>query len=244
MLDNVRSRLRAALLKRLLRPPVDARHVEYSMVMSADDDPAKASPRLLRAATQAVAKAPEIDLSEVTARADSFSYFDVWPGEHYKLLAALVAVLQPKLVVEIGTAQGLSALTIEKFLPEGGKVVTFDIHPWRDIPGTVLTPADFERGRIRQELGDLSDDSVFARHRELLERADLLFVDAPKDGRFEPLFLSKLGEIRPTRPLFVLLDDIRLWNMLAVWRGIRRPKLDLTSFGHWSGTGIIDWAAA
>lgn len=38
-----------------------------------------------------------------------------------------------------------------------------------------------------------------------------------------------------------LFDDIRVWNMLAIWRGIRRPKLDLTSFGHWSGTGLVDY---
>jgi hypothetical protein len=29
--------------------------------------------------------------------------------------------------------------------------------------------------------------------------------------------------------------------MLGVWRGIARPKLDLTSFGHGSGTGLVRW---
>ena len=24
---------------------------------------------------------------------------------------------------------------------------------------------------------------------------------------------------------------------------IARPKLDLTSFGHWSGTGLVEWHA-
>ncbi len=38
-----------------------------------------------------------------------------------------------------------------------------------------------------------------------------------------------------------MFDDIRVWNMLEIWRGIRRPKLDLTSFGHWSGTGLVDY---
>jgi hypothetical protein len=38
-----------------------------------------------------------------------------------------------------------------------------------------------------------------------------------------------------------MFDDIRLWNMLRTWRTINRPKLDLTSFGHWSGTGLVDW---
>ena len=39
--------------------------------------------------------------------------------------------------------------------------------------------------------------------------------------------------------MLILLDDIRLWKMLKIWREISMPKLDLTSFGHWSGTGIV-----
>jgi hypothetical protein len=41
----------------------------------------------------------------------------------------------------------------------------------------------------------------------------------------------------------LVFDDIRIWNMLRIWREIVRPKLDLTSFGHWTGTGIVDWTA-
>lgn len=37
------------------------------------------------------------------------------------------------------------------------------------------------------------------------------------------------------------MDDIRVWTMLKTWREISYPKLDLTSFGHWSGTGIIEF---
>jgi hypothetical protein len=47
---------------------------------------------------------------------------------------------------------------------------------------------------------------------------------------------------RPPHAL-VVFDDIRVMNMVATWRRIARPKLDLTSFGHWSGTGLIDWNA-
>lgn len=43
-----------------------------------------------------------------------------------------------------------------------------------------------------------------------------------------------------TAPI-VMFDDIRLWNMLAIWWRLDRPKLDLTSFWHWSGTGLVDW---
>jgi hypothetical protein len=39
-----------------------------------------------------------------------------------------------------------------------------------------------------------------------------------------------------------MFDDIRFWNMLRIWRNVAAPKLDITSFGHWSGTGLVDWA--
>jgi predicted O-methyltransferase YrrM len=45
------------------------------------------------------------------------------PGEHYRLLAALVKLLQPERVLEIGTFHGLSALALKKFLPSAGKIV-------------------------------------------------------------------------------------------------------------------------
>ena len=75
-----------------------------------------------------------------------------------------------------------------------------------------------------------------------IKAADIIFVDGPKDGRFEQVFLDRLAELHLPKCPLLILDDIRLWNMLAIWRDIRRPKLDLTSFGHWSGTGIVEWS--
>jgi len=66
-------------------------------------------------------------------------------------------------------------------------------------------------------------------------------VDAPKDGIFELKFLENLSTILLPPNALVVFDDIRLWNMLKIWREIKRPKLDLTSFGHWTGTGLVDW---
>ena len=38
----------------------------------------------------------------------------------------------------------------------------------------------------------------------------------------------------------VIDGDIRLLPMVECWRSIASPKFDLTSFDHWSGTGIVD----
>src|SRR4051794_4287970 len=45
----------------------------------------------------------EISFDELTKRPTIPDWFTIWPGEHYRLLAAMVKVMQPKLIVEIGT---------------------------------------------------------------------------------------------------------------------------------------------
>ena len=106
-----------AILQQVLPCPTPVRHAEYSMVMSADDEISRPSPELITTILDAVRIAQRIDLSDVCERIRSGPlYPNVWPGEHYKLLAALVELRRPKLVIEIGTATGLSALALRKFL--------------------------------------------------------------------------------------------------------------------------------
>src|SRR5438132_13726148 len=91
-------------------------------------------------------------------------------------------------------------------------------------------------------LGDLSKPEEFYDHQPILRRAGMIFVDGPKDGIFEQRLLDNMRSASfDTKPMILILDDIRLWNMLGIWRKVSFPKLDLTSFGHWSGTGLIEW---
>jgi predicted O-methyltransferase YrrM len=216
--------------------------MEYSVVVSMDDDPAGPSQRLMDVSLEAIAFARHVDLSWVSQRMPGHPHYpDVWPGEHYKLLAGLVLAHKPKCVIEIGTAQGLGALAMKGSLPAGSALITLDLIPWAEIEQSVLLPSDFADGSLRQVLGDLSDSAFFSSFATTLSACDLLFVDAPKNVHFERAFLRNLTSIRLPPNALVIFDDIRHWNMLQIWREITRPKLDLTSFGHWSGTGIIDW---
>lgn len=219
-------------------PKLGARQWERSLIASADDQ-SQPSERLMDIALPAIAAARELELTELRDRLDGPPWWpEIWPGEHYRLLAGLVKTMEPRVVVEIGTATGLSALALALHLPPGGKVATFDIVPWREYPGVVFREDDFADGRIEQHIADISDPAEFAKRRELFEQADLVFVDAKKDGVQERAFMDNFASL-PQAPLIVF-DDIRQWDMLEVWRGIERPKLDLTSFGHWSGTGLVD----
>lgn len=61
-------------------------------------------------------------MASIVARMKRAPYYpDVWPGEHYKLLAGLVLECRPRVVIEIGTATGLSALAMRQHLPAGAR---------------------------------------------------------------------------------------------------------------------------
>ncbi len=233
---------RPKLLRRILPAPFAARHIEYSLLASTDDD-VQPSERLLSIIIQVLQRAADVRVEDLDRRVPAdFPYPPSrWPGEHYRLLAAFVAVMQPRCIVDIGTEAGLSALALKQLLPTDGHVVTFDLTPWRKYPSTCLSEQDFADRRLTQYTDDLSDPRVMQRHHALLRQAELIFLDAAKDGVMESKFLANLQHVPFVKPPLLVLDDIRVWTMLKVWREIPYPKLDVTSFGHWTGTGLVDW---
>lgn len=217
-------------IKDLLPPPVRVSHGEYSMILSAHDEPSRPTPELIDISLEAIQAAKEIDLTFLQN-----SYANTWPGEHYKLLAGFMQILKPNVVIEIGTATGLSALSMLPFF--SGRLITFDIKEWNSYPNTVLKEGDF--GRLQQIVGDLANPQFFETHSKLIEQASFIFIDATHDGSLEKCLLDQLAKVPFKKPSILLFDDIRVWTMLKMWREIPYPKLDLTSFGHWSGTGLV-----
>lgn len=67
-----------------------------------------------------------------------------------------------------------------------------------------------------------------------------IFMDAPKDDVFEYRMAEKLRRLSPKNLKLLISDDIHFVNVIDFWRYIKSPKLDMTSFGHWSGTGVVD----
>jgi predicted O-methyltransferase YrrM len=221
--------------------PTDASHQEYSLILSQHDEKAKPSSKLILLSLQAIEKANTIDLSHLSKRLSSPPYYpEIWPGEHYKLLAGFVSVLKPKVIIEIGTATGLSALALKEKLPKDGKVHTFDLFSYQQDSQTVLKESDFSDHRLLQHVDDLSQSQTMKQYSPILREASLIFIDATHDGALEKKLLDMLCHIPFDHPVYLLFDDIRVWSMLKMWREITLPKLDLTSFGHWSGTGIVE----
>jgi predicted O-methyltransferase YrrM len=124
-------------------------------------------------------------------------------------------------------------------MAHGARLTTYDIAGWRTFEGTLLREDDFGE-HLEQRLGDLSRDQVFRRERDLLAGADLVFIDGPKDGRFEPAFLERLLPVLRDSGALLVIDDIRFLSMIELWRSLPCPKLDVTSLAHYSGTGLVD----
>lgn len=226
----------------LPKPLVSVRHTEYSMLMSADDDAGQPSEQLIDIALRSVNHARGVSMASVVDRLKHPPYYpNIWPGEHYKFLSGIVEELKPSVVIEIGTATGLSSLAMLQTLPKTSHLYTFDIIPWDQLPDTCLRVSDFRDGRLKQMVGDVAKPEVMRQHDELFHKAELIFIDGPKDGYFEQKLLDQMQTLKLHQKPILVFDDIRLWNMLAIWRRIQMPKLDMTSFGHWSGTGLVQW---
>jgi hypothetical protein len=53
--------------------------------------------------------------------------------------------------------------------------------------------------------------------------------------------------LAPRRAQLLVIDDVRVMTMINLWRSFPLAKIDIGSFGHWSGTGLairrepLDW---
>ncbi len=215
---------------------------QLSVIVPTESWNAYPTDRLLDVGLTAAQKARSVDHTDIVSKMKEYPHWpNMNPGEHYKLLTGLVQVIQPKLIIEIGTATGYSSLAMKKVLAPDAKIVSFDIVPWKQFSNCILQDGDFADGRLVQEIADLTQISVMDKYRSLLEMADFIFIDAAKDGIQEQVFIDNFKTVKfATKPIF-MFDDIRLWNMIKIWNQLDKPKLDMTTFGHWAGTGLVDW---
>ena len=119
-----------------------------------------------------------------------------------RFLKMLVAMLQPRLIVEIGTFTGYSALAMAEALPPGGRLITLEISkrhgaiaggnfaasPYRDVIDLRMGPALESLGRIEGPV-------------------DLAFVDADKTN-YENYYEALLPKLSPAG---IIAVDNTLW---------------------------------
>lgn len=175
-----------------------------------------------------------IDLSSLEQYAEwspSKQYLNLSAGkEHYKLIAYLANELQSEEfpLYDIGTYTGLSALALS--FNQNQKVVTYDVCDW--IPDESDNTLK-KRENIVFKLMNCCNEI------EELCASDLIILDIdPHDGVEERVIIDKL--IENGFKGILILDDIHLnKDMEDFWKSIEQKKYDVTTYGHWSGTGLV-----
>ena len=159
-------------------------------------------------------------------------YFGLDAGvEHYKLLALLSKNLpEGSLAVDLGTFYGASALAMS-FNPNV-KVITYDI-------SELIPPADVSLSiRHVSNILYLIKDGIADAQRYAREASLILLDVDPHDGIQEKRFIEVMLELKFVG--LVVCDDIHLnEGMRYWWDWVPLRKIDVSQYGHHSGTGFI-----
>lgn len=229
------------LLKQIIAANINTstiRHFEPSLICSTDN--VEVSDEFFDLIWRSVSLAKKISIDIPNSALPDSVFYNIFPGEHYRFLKALTKILRAKSVIEIGTFTGMGSVALSQgFESTDNKLLTFDVVPYNEF-ATHFTPELLRTSRISQAIGDLADVDFFKEHISRFNNSELIFLDAPKDGVFEYKFLENLTLVEPANSCYLVMDDIKFLNMTDLWQRIKSEKLDCTSFGHWSGTGVVN----
>lgn len=120
-----------------------------------------------------------------------------------RLLSMISKMVQPQMILEIGTYTGYSALCLAEGLSEGGKLITIDVNAEReDMVNDYIAKAGMT-GRVQHIIGDALNIVKTLPH-----TYDLIFIDADKPNymRYYEMAIEKLNTGG-----YILLDNI-LWS--------------------------------
>jgi len=159
-------------------------------------------------------------------------------------LAALGIQLNSKHIIELGTHTGNSAYVLayaNRTLNNNNKITTFDIQ----LKDRILV----DNTNITYLIKDLFNKDIRENNRDFLLSSDIIFIDIdPHEGILEYDMYIWLKDNKYKG--LILFDDIHLGrghmgstsghSMQEFWNKVdKSDKIDLTSVGHWSGTGLV-----
>ena len=120
-----------------------------------------------------------------------------------RFLKLLVQLLQPRLILEVGTFTGYSALSMAEGLTEDGKIITCEINPEAQI----IAQAAFYSSPVGYKI-ELRMGPAIETIRQLDTTIDLSFIDADKESY--PLYYEEI--LTRTRPGGLIIIDNTLWS--------------------------------
>lgn len=166
---------------------------------------------------------------------DDFEFYEPYGKQHYRLLAYLSTLFKNSNIIDIGTHKGSSALALS--YEDSNTIHTYDII--NKIEGQKFNRKLFsERDNVIRHYENLWDN--LNSHKEFLLSCPLIFVDIdPHEGRDELIFYYFM--LASGYQGVLIFDDIHYFEgMRRFWSQVdNRYKVDLTKYGHFSGTGAV-----
>ena len=120
-----------------------------------------------------------------------------------RVLSMFSKMIRPRVVLEIGTFLGYSALCFAEGLTEGGKVITLDIQEDTNRVARSFVEKSEYAGKIEFHLGNAVDIIP-----GLPESFDLVFIDADKPN-YSNYYNLVFEKVRPNG--FIIADNV-LWS--------------------------------
>jgi len=120
-----------------------------------------------------------------------------------RVLAMFSKMIQPRVVLEIGTYLGYSALCLAEGLAEGGKVITLDIQPDTNKVARGFVEKSEYAKQVEFHLGYATEIIP-----TLAETFDLVFIDADKPN-YSNYYNLVFDKVRPGG--FIIADNV-LWS--------------------------------
>ena len=163
------------------------------------------------------------------------NYYDLKSGQQeYRLYSYLSTLFNDIKILDIGTYNGRSAVALSH--NENNKVISYNINDdIKDLHHKIYNKSNIEF-RIKNVLDDLD--------KEFLKDVKIVLIDIDHFYTIEKMMIDKLKELNYDG--IILLDDIihpskkEFEAMQKLWNEIEDEKYDITKYGHWSGTGLIN----
>jgi hypothetical protein len=144
--------------------------------------------------------------------------------EHYRLLSFISQTNNNIQILDIGTLKGCSALAFS--INKSNNVISIDIASQVDLYG------------VPENVKFIIDNILSEKYVDTILNSKYILLDTFHDGTFEKEFHQHLIDIKYYG--VVIFDDIKLNpQMIEFWNSISNNKLELTSIGHVTGTGVV-----
>jgi predicted O-methyltransferase YrrM len=167
----------------------------------------------------------------------SKQYFLLESGrEPYRLLYYLTNLFHNSIIIDLGTSNGASALALSS--NKSNQIYSFDIID-RCQTSFLQNQNQFEKMPSFPNV-DFIVTEDFRKYLKLFLKSPFIYVDIGHDGVWENILLDLL--MKYNYQGIMLLDDINAFpEMQKFWQKLNFNKIDLTKYGHWSGTGLVDF---